>query len=55
MEKEHIDNIKIEGYIKNCEKEGHVQQVVFSTYHHALTQICFSCGMVRTSMSKGDI
>jgi len=41
--------------IKNCQKKNHIQQVAFSTYHHALTQICFTCEKIRTSIQKGDI
>ena len=36
--------------IQTCQKEGHVQQVAFSTYHHTLTQICFTCEKIRTSL-----
>ena len=39
--------------IKYCEGK-HVQQVVFSTYHKALTQICFGCGKVRTMLDKKE-
>jgi len=40
--------------IKECEGK-HIQQVVFSTYHKALTQICFGCGKVRTMLKKEDL
>jgi len=40
--------------IKYCEGK-HIQQVVFSTYHKALTQICFGCGAVRTMLSADDV
>lgn len=39
--------------IKYCEGK-HIQQVVFSTYHKALTQVCFGCGKVRTMLSEED-
>ena len=39
--------------IKFCEGR-HIQQVVFSTYHKSLTQICFGCGKVRTMLDKND-
>jgi len=41
--------------IKNCEGR-HSQQVVFSTFHDCLTQICFSCRKIRTSgkFRKGE-
>ncbi len=41
------------GEVRNCirECEGkHKQQVCFSTYHDALTQICFTCDKVRTNL-----
>ncbi len=34
--------------IQTCEKEGHIQQVAYSTYHDCLTQICFTCEKIRT-------
>ncbi len=40
--------------IKECEGK-HVQQVAYSSYHDALTQICFGCGKVRTSLPINDI
>ena len=44
---------EIEKQIKECEGK-HVQQVVYSTYHKSLTQICFGCDMVRTQMSLNE-
>jgi hypothetical protein len=41
--------------IKYCQKEGHVQQVAYSTYHDAITQICFNCKMIYTSFNEGDL
>jgi len=41
--------------IQTCSDGGHVQQVAYSTYHDALTQVCFSCKKVRTSMSEDDL
>ena len=35
--------------IKLCEGK-HIQQVAYSSYHDALTQICFGCDVVRTSL-----
>ena len=40
--------------IKVCEGK-HIQQVVYSTYHDALTQVCFGCKKVRTTLSKEDL
>lgn len=36
--------------IKRCEGSSHVQQVVYSTYHDGLTQVCFNCQTVRTTI-----
>lgn len=40
--------------IKVCEGR-HVQQVAYSSYHDALTQICFGCKKIRTSLEREDI
>ena len=39
--------------IKDCEGK-HIQQVAYSSYHDALTQICFGCEKIRTSLSPSD-
>lgn len=44
----------VQGKIVECERKGHVQQVAFSAYHHAFTQVCFTCGVVRTNLSRDD-
>ena len=36
--------------IEECEGK-HVQQAIFSTYMGTLTQICFTCGKVRSTIS----
>lgn len=41
-------------YIKGCQDRDHHQQVAFSTYHDCLTQICFKCRVIRTTMSTDD-
>ncbi|KKN18617.1 hypothetical protein LCGC14_0953720 [marine sediment metagenome] len=38
--------------IQDCQKRKHIQQVAFSTYHDCLTQICFTCKMIRTELKK---
>lgn len=56
LELEFKKNIKeVEEEIKRCQRVNHIQQVAFSTYHHALTQVCFTCEIIRTSIKKGDI
>jgi len=42
---------EVRKHIKECEGK-HIQQVVYSTFHDALTQICFGCKKVRTNMSN---
>ena len=44
----------VKGAIKTCEGK-HIQQVCYSTYHDALTQICFGCNMIRTSLKKEEV
>lgn len=41
-------------WIESCENK-HVQQVVYSTYHKAFTQICYGCRTVRTMMNEKEI
>lgn len=41
--------IDIREQIVHCEGK-HNQQVVYSTHHDALTQICFDCKKVRTNI-----
>jgi len=37
--------------IRECEGR-HPQQVAYSTFHDALTQVCFGCMAVRSSLLK---
>jgi len=53
-EKEFMKQEVLQKLIQDCQKENHVQQVVFSTYHNALTQVCFTCKKIRTSMKEDD-
>ena len=47
---EHIETIdEVREHIKSCEGR-HSQQVAFSTFHHALTQVCFGCRVIRSSI-----
>lgn len=45
---------KVEDLIKQIsECEGiHVQQAVYSTFHGALTQICFECHKIRSNIRR---
>lgn len=35
--------------IRECESK-HMQQVAYSTFHDALTQVCYGCKVIRTSL-----
>ena len=45
----------LKGCIKTCQGKGHIQQVAFSTYHNALTQVCFTCNVLRTSIKQLEV
>lgn len=45
----------IEKFIKRCNGNNHIQQTSYSENHQALTQICFTCKVVVTSMKKEDV
>ena len=44
---------EVRKHIQECEGR-HTQQVAYSTFHDALTQICFGCQKIRTSLLKED-
>ena len=44
-------NDEVFGHIANCEGK-HTQQVVYSTYHKGITQICFGCKKIRTTIKN---
>jgi len=41
-------------HIQECESL-HTQQVAYSTFHDSLTQICFGCMKIRSSLYREDI
>lgn len=50
FEYEYLPTIEdIHQAIIKCEGR-HTQQCVFSTFHDALTQICFGCGCIRSNL-----
>ncbi len=56
FECEFIHEDDLRGFaIPQCQEKNHIQQVAFSTYHNALTQICFTCQKIRTSIIKDEI
>ena len=46
---EYKSQATVKKHIKQCEGK-HIQQIAYSSYHDALTQICFNCGKVRTNL-----
>ena len=56
LELEHYEEQgDVEAMISDCQGLKHIQQVAYSTYHACLTQICFNCMKVRTSMDIKDL
>lgn len=45
---------EVRKHIQECEGK-HSQQVAYSTFHDALTQICFGCLKIRSSMYKPEL
>ena len=45
---------EVRGFIKECQEDNHIQQVAYSTYHDALTQVCFDCKRVRTNLDTSQ-
>lgn len=43
----------VKTHIKNCEGK-HIQQVAYSSYHDALTQVCFGCKKVRSELKTQE-
>jgi hypothetical protein len=40
---------EVRSHIKKCES-FHTQQAIYSTFHDALTQVCFGCQKVRSNI-----
>ena len=38
-------------HIQSCEGK-HTQQAIYSTFHDALTQVCFGCKKVRSTIKR---
>lgn len=47
------DLLKLREQIKSCEGR-HTQQAVFSTFHDALTQVCYGCKKVRSNIYRSE-
>lgn len=49
---DHIERQEdVRTHIQNCEGR-HVQQAIYSTFHDALTQICFGCLKIRSTIKR---
>ncbi len=40
---------EVRKHIQDCES-NHTQQVAYSTFHDALTQVCYGCQTIRTNL-----
>jgi hypothetical protein len=45
------DMIALREQIRSCEGR-HTQQAVYSTFHDALTQVCYGCLRVRSTIQR---
>lgn len=46
---------KLHEQIQRCKNAGDLQVVSYSAHYGALTQVCFTCGMVRTTIRDEQI
>jgi 5-bromo-4-chloroindolyl phosphate hydrolysis protein len=52
LEYEYVEKQEdIRTHIQNCEGM-HTQQAIYSTFHDALTQVCFGCMKVRSTIKR---
>lgn len=42
---------RVRKHIQDCEGK-HTQQAVYSTFHDALTQVCYGCKKVRSTIKR---
>lgn len=42
---------EVRQYIQSCEGK-HTQQAIYSTFHDALTQVCFGCKKIRSTIRR---
>jgi len=40
---------EVRKHIQKCEGK-HIQQAIYSTFHNALTQVCFGCKKIRSNI-----
>ena len=49
---EHIPQMEdVRKHIQECEGR-HTQQIAFSSFHDALTQVCFGCKVIRSTIDR---
>jgi len=54
FEYEHKRSVEeVRKHIQNCEGK-HTQQAIYSTFHDALTQVCFGCRRIRSTILIGE-
>jgi len=47
---EHLKTVEeVRKHIQECEGR-HTQQAIYSTFHDALTQVCFGCKKIRSTI-----
>ena len=52
FEFEHVPKQEdVRKHIQNCEGK-HTQQAIYSTFHDALTQVCFGCKKIRSTINR---
>jgi hypothetical protein len=52
FEYEHVSSKeKLMEQIDECEGK-HIQQAIYSTFHSAITQVCFGCKKVRSTIRR---
>jgi len=50
FELEHLETMEeVRKHIQECEGR-HIQQAIYSTFHDCLTQICYGCKKIRTTL-----
>lgn len=52
LEYEYLPTMEeVRNQIRQCEGK-HTQQAIYSTYHDALTQVCFGCMKIRSTIKR---
>ena len=52
FEYEYVEKMEeVRKHIQECE-DRHTQQAIYSTFHDALTQVCFGCKTVRSTIKR---